>query len=199
MNGINNIEFALGDLFDPVDSTCDLLIANPPYAPDSAALAGNNFWSGGPEGTDILRRIVEAIPTRLDPGGACHIVALYPNPAGTRSRDHFARWLAGKLDQYEVLDHTWAVPNYHDLLSEKPFTGDRSAWRFGVVSLRRSSNGNGWWHEAAGKGIFFRKDGSCAVIADHDAVSSRSSEEPAIASKMSKESFYLSVHAVGRT
>jgi SAM-dependent methyltransferase len=176
LNGINNIEFTLSDLFNSVDSTCDLLLANPPYAPDSAALAGDNFWSGGLEGTDILRRIVEAIPDRLDPAGACHIVALYPNPTGTTIRDHFGRWLAGTLDRYEVLDHTWRVPNYRDELSDKPFTGDKSAWRFGVVSLRHSSVSVGWWKEAAGKGIYFREDGSCAVIADHDAVSSDSSK-----------------------
>jgi methylase of polypeptide subunit release factors len=172
LNGINNIEFTLSDLFNYVDSTCDLLLANPPYAPDDAAAAGENFWSGGPEGTDILRRIVEAIPDRLDPSGACHIIALYPNPPGTTISVHFDHWLAGTLHRYQVLDHTWRVANYRDELSDKPFTGDKSAWRFGVVSLRRASNTTGWWKQAAGSGVFFREDGNCAVIADHDAAAS---------------------------
>lgn len=43
LNGISNIEFVLSDLFGCVESTCDLLTANPPYAPDSAANAGDNF------------------------------------------------------------------------------------------------------------------------------------------------------------
>lgn len=170
LNGIDNIEFVLSDLFNSVESTCDLLVANPPYAPDSAARAGDNFWSGGVEGSDILRRIIEAIPTRLDRDGASHIIALYPNPRGTTIRDHFDRWLGGTLDRYEVLDHTWPVPHYQDMLSEKPFSGDKSAWRFGVVSLRRSNSGNGWWREVVGKGAFFREDGSCSIVANHDAV-----------------------------
>ena len=171
LNGVINVEFVLSNLFSSIDSTCDMLTANPPYAPDSAARAGDNFWSGGIEGTELLRGIVEAIPSRVDVGGTVHINALYPNPPGTNIREHFDRWLDGSIDQYEVLDHTWPVPHYEDLLSEKPFEGDKSAWRFGVVSLRRSVNGSGWWREVAGRGVFFRSDGngSCSMVADFDA------------------------------
>jgi SAM-dependent methyltransferase len=172
LNGIQNVQFILSDLFNSVEPgrAFDLLTANPPYAPDFASKAGDNFWSGGPEGTELLRRIIEAIPVRLDKDGACHIVALYPNPPKTKIRDHFDRWLGGHLDTYEVLDNTWPVPGYQDVLSEMPYDGDKSAWRFGVVSLRRAS-GTGWWREVAGRALFFRNDGSCSVIADHDAIS----------------------------
>ena len=168
LNGIRNTQFVLSDLFGAVDSTCDLLLANPPYAPDSAAQAGDNFWSGGISGTDILARIVQAIPTRLERDGVCHIHALYPNPAGTRTQEHFDRWLQGELHRYEVLDHSWPVPRYEDLLSEQPFAGDKSAWRFGVLSLRRAPSGKGWWKQVAGKGMFFNDDGSCRTAADHE-------------------------------
>jgi methylase of polypeptide subunit release factors len=170
LNGIDNIEFVSSDLFGSVESTCDLLIANPPYVPDSTARAGDNFWSGGVGGSDVLRRIVEAVPTRLDADGVCHLISLYPNPRGTTTREHFDRWLGGTLDHYEVLDHTWPVPHYRDLLSEKPYSGDKSAWRFGVVSLRRSEPGRGWWKDGMCRGSLFRKDGSCTVVADHDDV-----------------------------
>jgi hypothetical protein len=59
-------------------------------------------------------------------------------------------------------------PRYQDLLSDAPYEGDKSAWRFGVVSLRRSKTRSGW-KEVAGRGRFFRSDGSPDVIADHDA------------------------------
>ncbi|SRR6266851_5129379 len=169
LNGINNVDFVSSDLFESIDGTCDLLVANPPYAPDAAAQPGDNFWSGGIEGTVLLRRIIEALPTRLDQDGTAHIIALYPNPPGTTIRDHFDNWLEGKLMDYDVLDHTWPVPHYKDLLSEQPFQGDKSRWRFGVVSLRRSPSGMGWWKEVAGEGLFFGSDGSCRVVADHHA------------------------------
>ena len=169
LNGIGNIEVALSDVFQSIPGDCDLLLANPPYAPDAAAVAGDNYWSGGKEGTEILESIVRAIPSRLDTSGECHIIALFPNPPATTIKDHFDRWLNGEVDRYEVLDHTWPVPHYEDLLSERPIGDDKSAWRFGVVSLRRSAAGRGYWKECAGRGLFFRTDGSCAALADFDA------------------------------
>ncbi|MGA2806547.1 MAG: class I SAM-dependent methyltransferase [Terracidiphilus sp.] len=168
LNGADNVEFVLSDLFNSVESTCDLLLANPPYLPDSGAQPGDNFWSGGVAGFDLLGRIVRALPARLDRDGTAHIIALYPFPPKTRIRDYFDRWLGGALGAYEVLDHTWPVPNHQDILSERPFEGDKSGWRFGVVSLRRSGNGKGWWKEVGGNGMFFREDGSTSVVADHD-------------------------------
>jgi SAM-dependent methyltransferase len=170
LNEKSNIDFVMSDLFDSIDGTCDLLVSNVPYAPDTAAKASDNFWSGGIDGTELLRRVVEALPTRLDADGTAHINSLFPNPPGTKIKDHFDAWLGGNLSEWDVLDHTWPVPRYQDLLSERPFHGDMSAWRFGVVSMRRSRGGRGWWKEVAGNGLFFRDDGSCRVIADHDAV-----------------------------
>ena len=168
LNGKNNVDFVLSDMLDSIRGTFDLLIANPPYAPDTAAKAGDNFWSGGLDGTQLLRRVVKALPTRLDEDGVAHINCLFPNPPGTQIKDHFDFWLGGKLGDWEVLDHTWAVPRYQDLFSDAPYEGDKSAWRFGVVSLRRSKTRSGW-KEVAGRGRFFRSNGSPNVIADHDA------------------------------
>jgi hypothetical protein len=115
------------------------------------------------------REIVRAIPTRLDQGGTANIIALYPMLPGTSIRDQFNCWLDGTVDHYEVLDHTSPVPHYQDLLSEQPFAGNKSAWRFGVVSMRRHESGKGWWKEGNGNGMSFADDGSCSVVADHDA------------------------------
>lgn len=168
LNGVKNIEFVQGDLFNAVESTCDLLLANPPYLPDAAAEAGDNFWSGGVDGSELLRRIVHDLPERLNCDGAAHIIALYPMSAGISIKDRFDRWLGGKVDRYNVLDYTWPVPNFQDLLSEKPFAGDKSAWRFGLISLRPADRGEGWWKEAGGNGMFFGQDGRAIVVADHD-------------------------------
>jgi hypothetical protein len=168
LNGKSNAQFILSDLFKSIEGTCDLLLANPPYAPDSAAQPGDNFWSGGLQGTDLLRKIVESLPAKLDPDGTAHLIALYPNPPATKIRDHFDMWLGGKMGDWDVLDHTWPVPHYEDLFSLQPYQGDKSAWRFGVVSLRRSASGNGWWKEGAGGGLFFGTDGRCNLVADHD-------------------------------
>jgi SAM-dependent methyltransferase len=168
LNGIKNVEFILSDLFNSLDPrlTFDLLTSNPPYVPDLATEAGDNFWSGGREGTGILRRVIEAIPFRLDDDGVANIISLYPIPPRTKMKDYFNQWLGGQVDAYEVLDFSWPVPRYQGGWSELPSAGNKSAWRWGVVSLR---HGSGSWREAAGERQFFRNDGSCSLIADHDA------------------------------
>jgi len=168
LNGVRNAEFVLGDLFDGVEGAFDLIVANPPYLPDRGARAGENFWTGGAAGTEILGRIVRALPERLDENGVAHIVALYPCAPGTEVKDMFDEWLGGAEERWEVLDHTWAVPGFQDMLSAEPVAGDKRGWRFGVVSLRRARHGKGWWQAAGENGLFFREDGSCAVVADHD-------------------------------
>ena len=169
LNGVSNAEFMLSDLLDGVDGNCDLLVTNVPYAPDLAARAGDNFWSGGVDGMDLLRRIVRAIPERVDADGVVHINSLYPLAPGSTLRGNFAQWLGAQFDTLQTLDHTWPVPFYEDLLSDSPVVGDKSAWRFGVVSLRRAPRAQaGWWREA-GEGSFFRADGSSRGAADHDA------------------------------
>jgi methylase of polypeptide subunit release factors len=169
LNETSNVDFVLSNLLDSIDGTCDLLVSNVPYAPDTAAQASDNFWSGGIDGYELLRRVVQALPARLDEDGTAHINSLFPNPPGTKIKDHFNNWLVGNIAEWDVLDHTWPVPRYEDLLSDQPYLGDKSAWRFGVVSLRRSRTRQGWWKELADKTLFFRNDGSCDVIADHDA------------------------------
>lgn len=169
LNGVHNAEFRLSDLLDGVDGSCDLLVTNVPYAPDLAARAGDNFWSGGIDGMELLRRIVRAIPERVDADGGVYINSLFPLAPGSTLRGNFAQWLGGRFDDLQTLDHTWPVPFYEDLLSDAPIDADKSAWRFGVVSLRRAPHGQaGWWREL-GQDRFFNADGSCRAAVDHDA------------------------------
>jgi SAM-dependent methyltransferase len=168
LNGRTNVEFVISDLLNSIPGTTDMLVTNVPYAPDSAAKAGDNYWSGGLDGFDLLRRIVAALPERLEDGGVAHINSLFPNAPGTTIRENFDRWIGGKIDTYEVLDHTWGVPTYEDALSEEPYEGDKSAWRFGVVSLRRAASGQGYWRNQGKFGSFFAADGSCKFVANHD-------------------------------
>lgn len=169
LNGIRNAEFVLSDLLDSIEGPCDLLLANPPYLPNLGSKAGENFWSGGLEGTELLARIVGALPERLEAGGEAHIVALYPNAPGTTTHESLDRWLHGQINSYQVLDFTWPVPRYQDALSDQPFEGDKSAWRFGVLSLRRAPGGAGWWREQGGNGLFFDTQGQCTVQANFEA------------------------------
>ena len=72
------ITFHQADLLPPGDSKFDLIVANLPYipAPEIAALSPEVHHDplaaldGGPDGLDLVRRLIDAAPERLTPGGA---------------------------------------------------------------------------------------------------------------------------------
>jgi len=85
------VGFACGSLFEPVgDARFDLIVSNPPYVPETmrSELAPElaheppEALFAGPEGLDVLRRLVSAVGARLAPGGA-FAVELSPEQAET--------------------------------------------------------------------------------------------------------------------
>ncbi len=74
------VHFAEGELLEPCSTAApfDLIVSNPPYVP-SAAIAGlardvaayepHGALDGGPDGLGVARRLVEAAPPLLAPGG----------------------------------------------------------------------------------------------------------------------------------
>ncbi|MCK9374430.1 MAG: peptide chain release factor N(5)-glutamine methyltransferase [Sulfuricurvum sp.] len=64
------IELREGDLLDPVTETIDLLVSNPPYIADDAALESNlsyepqNALFGGEIGDEIIRRLLDQVYAR---------------------------------------------------------------------------------------------------------------------------------------
>jgi release factor glutamine methyltransferase len=79
--GAYNVRWMVGDLFAPLDrerSRYDLVTANPPYIPDSELsqlspdirdFEPRMALVGGPDGLEIIRRIVREAPRYLRPGG----------------------------------------------------------------------------------------------------------------------------------
>ncbi len=71
------VTFHEADLLPPGDQRFDAIVANLPYIPtaDIAALSREvrrdpaNALDGGPDGLDLIRRLVAAAPSRLQPGG----------------------------------------------------------------------------------------------------------------------------------
>ena len=107
----NRIEFLAGDLLLQVNGVYDLIVANLPYvaAPDRAGLSREVFHDpevalfGGERGDEVVRRLIEAAPARLRPGG---LLAL---ELGLGQADDLAALMAEK--------------NYHDIRKEADYAG----------------------------------------------------------------------------
>ncbi len=69
LNGANNVDVRVGDLYAPVrGEQFDLIIANPPFVVSPYA-RGPAYHSGGKLGDRVLRRIIAGWSTRLSEGG----------------------------------------------------------------------------------------------------------------------------------
>ncbi len=79
----NGVDARRGDLFEPVpndfEGTTDVVVAVVPYVPtpalrllphDVRTFEAATHYHGGPDGTDVLRRVIEEAPKFLRPGGA---------------------------------------------------------------------------------------------------------------------------------
>jgi release factor glutamine methyltransferase len=74
----HRVQFVSADLLNGVDGTFDLIVSNPPYVRevDRAALQPEVrdhepplALFAGPDGLDVIRRLVAHAPSRLEPGG----------------------------------------------------------------------------------------------------------------------------------
>lgn len=107
----NRIEFSTGDLLIYVTHVYDLIVANLPYvaAGDRETLSREVRHDpevalfGGERGDEIVRKLIEAAPSKLKPGG---LLAL---EVGLGQADELAALMAEK--------------NYHDIKTERDYGG----------------------------------------------------------------------------
>ena len=77
--GLDNVEFALGDLFAPVaDTRFDLIVAQPPFVskPDSAEDV--TYLHGGARGDELVLRMLRELPPQLAPRGRAVFLVDWP-------------------------------------------------------------------------------------------------------------------------
>ena len=71
------VRFLEGDLFEPLEAEArfDLILANPPYVPtgeadEVARHEPREALFAGPDGMEVIRRLIEGAPARLEAGGS---------------------------------------------------------------------------------------------------------------------------------
>jgi predicted RNA methylase len=94
LNGISNVQFRNGNMFDPVaGETFDLIVSNPPFiiSPDNRHF----FLNSGMDSDDVCRRIVKEAPAFLNEGGYCVFNANWAVVDGEDWRARLADWFEG--------------------------------------------------------------------------------------------------------
>lgn len=132
LNGIVNVTASQGDLYEPAaDLTFDRIVAHPPYVP--VYRPNLIFDSGGQDGEQITRRIVEGLPRYLRPGGRFYGLTMGSD------RDHpfehrLREWLGPAENEFDVAfvkritrtPREWAAES---VISKKGAVTDIPDWR----------------------------------------------------------------------
>jgi methylase of polypeptide subunit release factors len=101
LNGIDNVKFGLGDLFQPVEGlSFDRIAAHPPYVP--VLQTAEIFYGGGEDGEEITKRIIAELPVRLKPGGRLYSRTLGTSRPGTNFENRVRGWLGEKQHEFDV-------------------------------------------------------------------------------------------------
>ena len=119
LNGVE-IDFRVGDLFDPVrDELFDLIICNPPMTPSPTQLP--RFTWGGVDGRLILDRVIDGAPNHLREGGRLLLPVISLVGIGRTFRALLERGLSPRVLDYRVhpfgktlhrlLDHLKSLPD----------------------------------------------------------------------------------------
>src|SRR5439155_22250135 len=110
INGISNFVASAGDLYEPAGGlTFDRIVAHPPYVPVYRPQL--IFDSGGQDGEQIVRRIIEGLPRYLRPGGRFTALTMGSDRGdsdqGRSDRDHpfehrLREWLGSREAEFDV-------------------------------------------------------------------------------------------------
>jgi len=79
LNGIDNVDVRLGDMFAPVaGETFDLVVSQPPFIAQPEGAADATYLYGGRRGDEIPLRLLRELPPFLAPGGRAVVLVDWP-------------------------------------------------------------------------------------------------------------------------
>ena len=163
LNGVTNVEWLTGELFEPVaDRRFDLVVSNPPYV--IAPAAQYLFRDSGVRGDEFCRRLVRAAASFLEEGGYCQLLGNWTHGAQQPWQDPLASWFEGTgcdvfvwgagtedASSYAI---TWIRQTEADYLNRLPelygtwmnyFEREGiEAVTYGLITMRRSSGRPNW-------------------------------------------------------
>ena len=106
LNGVRNIEFRHGSMFEPVvGESFDLIVSNPPFVitPRVSDVTAYEYRDGGLVGDALVERFLRAVPQHLAPGGIAQLLGNWESSSsGGAGLDRVRSWVADGLDAWVI-------------------------------------------------------------------------------------------------
>lgn len=177
INGVGNIEFRRGSLFEPVEGEAfDLIVSNPPFVitPRADDVPAYEYRDGGLIGDALVEQFVRSAPAFLTAGGIAQLLGNWESRNGVAGLARLDAWVPGDLDLWVIEREQLSPLGYAELWirdggttpRDPQFTPLLTAWLddfvardvtsvgFGYVLIRRpgSSPSTGSGTEGGGSG-----------------------------------------------
>ncbi|WP_400190072.1 methyltransferase [uncultured Microbacterium sp.] len=105
LNGVGNIDFRLGSMFDPVAGEAfDLVVSNPPFVitPRTEGVPAYEYRDGGLVGDALVEQFVRTVPDYLTPGGIAQLLGNWESRDGVKGLARLDAWVPRDLDLWVV-------------------------------------------------------------------------------------------------
>ncbi|WP_460797864.1 class I SAM-dependent methyltransferase [Microbacterium sp. GXF0217] len=105
LNGVSNIEFRLGSMFEPVaDEAFDLVVSNPPFVitPRAEGVPEYEYRDGGLIGDALVEQFLRTVPDHLTPGGIAQLLGNWESRSGVAGLDRLRSWIPAELDAWVI-------------------------------------------------------------------------------------------------
>ncbi len=165
INGVSNITFRKGNLFEPVSGEAfDLVVSNPPFVitPRSERVMEYEYRDGGLVGDSLVEQFIRTVPDHLTPGGVAQLLGNWETREGMPGLERLSSWAEEGLDLWVVEREELTPLGYAELWirdggttpRDAAFTELLTAWLddfarrgvtsigFGYVLLRRPAAGS---------------------------------------------------------
>ena len=101
LNGVA-LESLCGDLYEPVKGRIfDLIAAHPPFVPATGERMV--YRDGGDSGEEITRRIIEALPAHLRPGGTAMVLCVAYDTENKTFEQRAKEWLGEAGEEFDIV------------------------------------------------------------------------------------------------
>lgn len=101
LNALSGVTPVTGDLYERFEGrTFDRIVSHPPYMPVLSPKWV--FMSGGEDGEQVTRRMVEGLPRHLRDGGLCFALTMGSDRRGRPFEQRIREWLGESQSQFDV-------------------------------------------------------------------------------------------------
>ncbi len=105
LNGVANVEFRLGSMFEPVAGEAfDLIVSNPPFVitPRAQGVPEYEYRDGGLVGDALVEQFLRSAPELLAPGGVAQLLGNWESRDGVAGLDRLRAWVRDDLDAWVI-------------------------------------------------------------------------------------------------